>query len=229
MRNKSGLRIAACIFLAFASGSVLAQSATQRVNAMVRDTQKQGNRAGRFTLVWWIPPEFWRAAMAANGSMPLDKVEEIVSLIRDVNLFSVVDGKFTPLGTMDFVSAEELQKNISLTDTQNRPVPLIPEAKQTVATKNLVAVLKPLLANMLGELGKNMSFLIFEGKNKDGSRLIDPLKQGTFTVKLNGDEFRWRLPLGSLLADKKCPKCNETFPGNYSFCPFDATPLAERK
>ncbi|MEY2530331.1 MAG: hypothetical protein QOI96_416, partial [Verrucomicrobiota bacterium] len=61
--------------------------------------------------------------------------------------------------------------------------------------------------------------------NKNGSRLIDPMKPGSFTVKLNNEEFRWRLPLGSLLPAKLCPKCNDTFPGNYTFCPYDGTPL----
>ena len=205
--------------------SVCAQNAAQQVQAIVRDTQKQGTRAGRLTLIWWIPPEFWRAAMAASGMVPADKTEELVSSIRDVNVFGVVDGKIGGFGAADFTSAEDLRKNIVINDIQGAPLALIPEAKQGAATKNMIAMMKPMFANMLGEFGKNMSLLVFEGKAKDGSRRIDPLKRGSFTAKLNSEEFRWRLPLAALLPDKKCPKCNETFPGDYAFCPFDATPL----
>jgi hypothetical protein len=92
----------------------------------------------------------------------------------------------------------------------------------------MLAIMKPMFANMLGEFGKNVSFLAFEGKNKDGTRRVDPIKPGILTAKLNEEELRWRLPLGSLLPAKICPKCSETFPGNYGFCPFDATPLKEK-
>jgi hypothetical protein len=162
--------------------------------------------------------------MAASGTVPADKAREMVASIRDANVFLIVDGTIGPFAA-DFAPPEEVQKNISLTDTQNRIVPLIPDAKQSSATRNMVSMMKPIFATMLGEFGRSVSFVVFEGVNNDGSRRIDPLKPGNFTVKLNTEEFRWRLPLGSLLPNKKCPKCNEAFPGNYAFCPFDATPL----
>lgn len=180
------------------------------------------------TLVWWIPPEYWRAAFAAMATVPLDKAEEMISSIRDVNVFVVADGKIGAFGAVDYTPAQDLQKNIKLTDARNNVVPLIPEAKQSNATKSMVSVTKPILANTLGEFGKNVSLFIFEGKNKDGSRRLDPTKPGGFTVTVNGEEFRWRLPLGSLLPDKICPKCGETFPGDFAFCPFDATQLIQK-
>src|SRR5262249_557938 len=96
--------------------------------------------------------------------------------------------------------------------------------------KRVVSLLGPVLTNMLGDVGSHMSFFIFADKTKDPkgqTRGIDPTKPGVLTARLGGEEFRWRLPLGSLRPPKVCPKCHESFPGNYSFCPFDATPLPE--
>jgi len=205
----------------------VAQTPQQRLTEIIRDTQKQGNRAGRFTLVWWIVPEFWRTALAANGAIPADKIEEMVASIRDINVFAVVDAKMAGFAP-EFTSSQELQKDFNVTDSGNELVPLIPEQKQSIATKNMLATMRPMMANMLGEFGKNMLFVVTEGKNKNGSRRIDPTKPGSLVVRLNNEEFHWRLPLGSLLPQKVCPKCNEAFPGNYVFCPFDATPLKER-
>jgi hypothetical protein len=204
---------------------VFGQNPKQQLNALVRETQKQGSRPGRITLVWWIPSEFWRVAMRSSGAIPVDKIEEMVSAVSDINVFLIIDAKVGPLATMESVPTAELQKNFSVFDTSGKPLAPIPEAKQSAAAKNLLAVMKPLVANMLGEFGKGISFFVYEGKNRDGSRRIDPLKPGTFTAKLNEEEFRWRLPIGSLMPDKICPKCHEQFPGNYAFCPFDATPL----
>jgi hypothetical protein len=207
--------------------AAIAENAKQQLNEIVRDTQKQGNRAGRITLVWWLPPEFWRAALAASGSLPADKIQEMVSSISDVNVFTILDGKIGPL-SIDYVSEGELVKSVSVIDGQGKPLALIPEAKQSAATKNLLAIMRPVLANMLGEFGKHVSFFVSEGKSKNGSRAVDPGKPGSLIVKVNVEEFRWRLPLGSLLPRRVCPKCSETFPGNYEFCPFDATPLKEK-
>ena len=207
---------------------LLAQNAKARLNELNRETQKQGSRASRVTLVWWVPPEFWRAALSASGTVPADKVEQAVAAISDVNVFIVVDGKIGAFGSMTFEPQAELEKNLSVMDSSGKAIAAVPDAKQPGATKNMLAMMKPLVSNMLGEFGKNISFFVFEGKNKDGTRRVDPTKAGMLTAKLGEEEFRWRLPLGSLLPAKVCPKCGETFPGNYGFCPFDATPLRDK-
>ena len=205
-----------------------AQNAKTKLNDLIRETQKQGARAGRITLVWWAPPEFWRAAMAASGTVPADKIEQAVGSISDVNVFIVVDGKVGAFGSMAFDPQADIEKHLSIPDSAGKPMAAIPEAKQPGPTKSMLAIMKPIFSNMLGEFGKNCSFLVFEGKNKDGTRRVDPTKTGMLTAKLGEEEFRWRLPLGSLLTAKICPKCSETLPGNYAFCPFDATPLRDK-
>jgi hypothetical protein len=227
MRPTPGRTVTLALLGLIFGHSLLAENPKEQVNGIVRETQKQGNRSGRITLVWWIPAEFWRAALRATGTVPIDRINEAVKALSDVNVFMVIDAKVGAFATMDYVPAAELQKNLSVTDTTGKPLAMIPEDKQSPGTKNLLAVMKPVIGNMLGEFGKSISFFVFEGKNKDGSRRIDPLKPGSFTARLNEETFRWRLPLGSLLPNKVCPKCQEQFPGNYSFCPFDATPLQE--
>jgi hypothetical protein len=167
------------------------------------------------TVVWWLVPEFWHAALAASGTVPAEKVDEMVSSIKDINVFLIVDAKIGAFGSADYVLSGDLQKNLTVIDAQDKAVGLIPSEKQSAATKNMLAIMKSVMGNMLGEFGKNLTFFVFEDKN--GSRRIDPAKPGSLIVKLNAEEFRWRLPLGSLLPQKICPKCNETFPGTYAF------------
>ena len=200
----------------------------EQLNAVTRETQKTGNRAGRLTLVWWMPPEFWKLAMLATGTLPADKVDEAVARMEDANVFLVIDGKINPLG-IDYTTPADLQKNFSVGDPNGQPLLLIPDNQQSAAIRNLLAVMSPVLANMLGDFGKHASFFVFEGKAKNGLRRVDPKKPGVLIARFAGEDFRWRLPLGSLLPPKICPKCKESFPGNYSFCPFDATPLTEQK
>ena len=110
-------------------------------------------------MVWWVPPEFWRAALTANGTLPQAKIEEMVSSIQDVNVFAVIDGKVGSSGTADFVPAEELQKALQVKDTQNKPVALIPEEKQNDSARSMISVMQPLFASIMGEFGKNLTAL----------------------------------------------------------------------
>jgi len=86
-------------------------------------------------------------------------------------------------------------------------------------------MIKPVIANTLGPLGQNMHFLLFPAKDKNGQNIAEAKKEGAFSVKLGEREFKWRLPLGSLLPPKICPKCGEKLSGAYNYCPYDGTPL----
>jgi hypothetical protein len=91
--------------------------------------------------------------------------------------------------------------------------------------KNLLQGLKPVVANMVGPLGQNTHFVLFPSKSNDGRLIADPRSNGMFWVFLAGKEFRYRLPLGSILSPKYDPGTGETFPGNYNFNPFTGTKL----
>jgi len=85
--------------------------------------------------------------------------------------------------------------------------------------------MKPIFVNMLGPMGQNMCFFLFPAESADGRRIAEAKKEGAFSVKLGEREFRWRLPLGSLLAPKMCPKCKEKCSGAWNFCPWCGTRL----
>jgi len=86
-------------------------------------------------------------------------------------------------------------------------------------------MIKPVIVNTLGPLGQNMHFFLFPAKNKSGRNIADAKKGGVFSVRLGEREFKWRLPLGSLLPPKICPRCGEKLSGAYKYCPYDGTPL----
>lgn len=85
--------------------------------------------------------------------------------------------------------------------------------------------MKPLLANMLGQLGQALELVAFKGKSHDGKRLLHPRESGRFLVVLGERVMHWRLPLGSLLPPTYDPRTDEIFPGNYTYNPFTGEKL----
>ena len=90
--------------------------------------------------------------------------------------------------------------------------------------KNLLSVLKPLMAGMLGQMGQGLEFIIYPN-TKAGKKIIDPRAAGTLEAKFFDATFRWRLPLGALMPPKVDPQTGEEFPGNYGFNPFTGEKL----
>src|SRR3954465_958770 len=99
-----------------------ADNPKQQLNAIVRETQKQGSRAGRITVVWWMPTEFWQTALRANGTVPADEINEAIAALSDVNVLLLVDAKIGALAVMDYTPAADLQKNFSVIDAAGKPL-----------------------------------------------------------------------------------------------------------
>jgi hypothetical protein len=91
---------------------------------------------------------------------------------------------------------------------------------------NLLKMMKPVTANMMGQLGQGMHFIAFPGTD-DSKLLLDAKKPGQFVVKMGAKEFAFRLPIGSVLPPKMDKETGERFPGNYEFNPFTGKKLSD--
>ncbi|MCA1558049.1 MAG: hypothetical protein LC731_05860, partial [Acidobacteria bacterium] len=140
-------------------------------------------------------------------------------------LFVVVDGKIGAYGGVTYKSEQVIRDSIQLIDSQGaiyRPL-----AKESVdaETASLLSLMKPVLSNMMGQLGQNMNFVLFPAKDKAGQQLLAARREGAFTVKMGESTFKWRLPLGSLLPPKVCPVDGEQLNGAWKYCPWHGKEL----
>lgn len=46
----------------------------------------------------------------ASGNLRVDKIEQAVATIEDVNVFLVIDGKIGGFGAIDYAASTDLQK-----------------------------------------------------------------------------------------------------------------------
>ena len=202
-----------------------AQDIKVDINALIQETQKMSQSAEELTLIWWIPEDFWRASFEQNPNTTAAQIEEFMKVLRPYTMVVAVDGKIGSLGGVTYESESTIRNSIRLIDNQGNNYRALSNEKVDADMKNFLSMMKPVLVNILGPLGQNMYFYLFPAKNKAGHEIANARKEGTFSVKLAKKEFKWRLPLGSLLPPKICPVDGEKMSGAWKYCPWHGVEL----
>lgn len=195
------------------------------LEALVQETQKVSKSQDKMTMVWWIPEQFWQASMAQNPAINKAHINQFLETIHPYTIIAVIDGHIGAFGGITYSSEEAVRTSVKIKDAKGLNYDPVNESTVAPDIKNLLQILKPIITNMLGPMGQNMHFILFQSKSKDGQLIADPAKEGVLNILVAGKEFRYRLPLGSVLPPKFDSKTGERFPGNYSYNPFTGSKL----
>jgi hypothetical protein len=218
--------LTAALFLLCASAMLPAQEVD--FQKMVQDTQRVTHPKGEVNLIWWIPDEYWDAAFKKSGALTAERQKEFIATVDDYLIFAVVEAKIGPMGGMTGVSKQDLLEKVSV-HADGQKLTLLDDADLSPDVSNLFKVMKPMLANMLGQFGEGMQFIVFKGKDAKGKRYADPRQSGSLVFNLADAEFKWRLPLGCFLPSKYDVATGEEFPGNYEYSPYSGKKLVAAK
>ncbi len=204
---------------------VAAQAANADFQALLQDTQRVIQEPSGTTMVWWMPDDYWRVTLAQTPGVTKEDLDKFVESLSPYTIIVAVHAKVSPMGAVTYESEADLRASIRLTDNRGSSYSPLPDEKISEEARNNLDQIRPSFGQMAGPLGQNMHIFVFPGTYKLGGRIADPRKDGGFNVKLGEKEFRWRLPLGSLMPPKVCPKCSEKLSGAFKFCPYDGAQL----
>ena len=202
-----------------------AQTSKIDINALLQETQKASDRLDEMVLIWWIPEEFWKASFQQDPNITAAQAEDFMKVLRPYLLIVAVDGKVGAFGGVTYKPETTIRNSILVIDSKGTRYHPLSKDKVNADTKNFLAMMKPVFVNILGPMGQNMHFFLFPAKNSMGQDIAVAKREGTFSVKLGKKVFKWRLPLGSLLAPKICPVDGEKLSGAWKFCPWHGVEL----
>ena len=226
-RNEILAIAGSAILLVSFARSGRAQQSSPDIQGIVKETQQTVQSPNAISIVWWIPEAFIRASLATNANMTEEKSEAFMKPLRNYILIIVIDAKVGPLAGFNYTPADELASEVRLKDHAGNFYRPVDSAQINSDSQNFISILKPVMASMLGPMGQNMNFFVFPSRDKNGVAIADESKEGEFYLEVGKKEFRWRLPLGSILPHKTCPVCKEILSGAYKYCPYDGTKLPE--
>jgi hypothetical protein len=214
-----------------AAGATLGLACIGTVDAadmreFIHETQQSVTVGQQFTMAWWIPPEFWQVSLAANPNVPAQTATEILNVFHDYQVFALVRANAGLQGLTNVSPRADLLANSRFEVDTKAIQPLAPE-DVPAGVQTMLGAMRPMLANMLGQLGQSMELVVYPGV-ADQHRLIDALQPGSFQFTLYDQTFHWRTPVASLLPPKVDPKTKEQFPGNYLYNPYTGGKLSQK-
>jgi len=195
------------------------------LQALLRETQKTSQTTGQLTMVWWIPEQFWQAAAANNNPAGSAQSDALMKIMGRYTFISVVDGQLGPLGGVTYKSEELVRNSVTLKDSMGVSYSPLADTAIDADMRIILQLFKPIFTNIAGPLGQNMHILLFPSTGKDGQPLADAKSTGSFNVVLAGKEFKYVLPLASMLPFRYDAATGEKFPGTYNFNPITGTRL----
>ncbi|NQX81347.1 MAG: hypothetical protein HRT66_05055 [Flavobacteriaceae bacterium] len=184
--------------------------------------EKDGNN---MSLSFWIPTSYWKIALEDNPQIPKETLSQIESAFKDYVFVCALDLDINADGTMDYTEETELRKTILIED--NRGVVYRPLAESNISdeAKSFASAIKPMFTQMFGQIGSGIHFYFFSIRDHESENIINEKKVGEFTIKHSSRNFKYLLPLVTLLPSKKCPKDGATMKGNWNYCPIHGLEL----
>jgi len=210
-------------------GMAAAQETKVNINDLVSETQKMDQSSDEMVLVWWIPEEYWSESFKDDPSMTAEQTEKFISVLRPYTMVVVVEGKMGTFGGVTYKPEDEIRGSIKLMDSAGTAYKPLKEEELSADARNFLGMVKPVFENMLGPMGQNMHFIVFPAKDKSGKMIASAKDEGSFTISTGDKDFRWRLPLGSLLPPKVCPVDGEILNGAWKYCPWHGAKLEPMK
>jgi len=140
----------------------------------------------------------------------------------------VIDGAIGMFGNITYSTRDEIEKKLKLIDAADKKYKPLIDTEINGEALGLIAILRPLLSNMLKDLGDNLHFFLFPAEEKKGKLIIDTEKEGKFTIQLDKTDYLWKLPINCLLPPKYDPDTGEELNGAWKFSPFTGKKLLDK-
>lgn len=199
------------------------------INQLINETQISQGTSGEIKMNWWIPSEFWIGTFQNEPSLAQSEVDDFMKLLSPYSIFAVIDGEIGQFGGVTYASESDIANSIVMTDSKGKKHKPLNVEDLSADLQNLLAMFKPILINMIGEMGENMHFFVFSDQDVNGNRIADPTKEGSLMVKVMDLDYTWVTPLSSVLPNKFCPRDGESMSGTWNYCPIHGDALKTTK
>ena len=194
------------------------------VDDFIEETQFSNGDDNVVEMIWWIPKEYWELVFSKEQSVSDEETKQIVELLEDYAVVLAVKGKVGLFGGITYKSREEIISTFKIHYNGNLLKHINTEDIDP-DLQNFLGFIKPMMKNMLGQMGENMHIYVFKNDKKHE---LSAFKKGNLSFDLAEFNAQLDLPLSCLLEEKVCPDDKKEFNGKWNFCPFHGNELLSK-
>lgn len=223
------------LFLAANAGAVERKGILDiDIDALISDTQPDALGAGdsHIASVWWIPFEFWQRSLEGDATISETERKELMEVFKGISLIAIAQADVSSAGSLNFYSKDEVAGTMALTYIGGDGKKQILQTQEPSLELELVlALIKPMLSSVIGDLGEQLHFYVLNDKSKSGSRIVDPYVAGRIDVELAKRNKQVvtatiETPLNALFIPRKCPNGKEAHV-TWRYCPWTGQKLPD--
>lgn len=238
--NKAVTLVLLCLAIGLIGVSAVCLAAERKdlkkidLDALSSELQKSAEPSDGMNLVWWVPPEFWRASMAQSKEAD-DGIEEVMKVMDKCVVIAVVRADISALGAFKFHGKDAVAKALTVTraDKDGNLTTLELQTELDDDMSNMLALVSSVLKNAMGGLGSNFHLFVYKGLDGKGNRIASPYEEGKLIVKLAklskeaGGTIEFETPVDALYVPRECTACKKKAHIRWNFCPWCGKALPE--
>lgn len=195
------------------------------LNELLNETQLNTGQGDTMELHLWMPLEFWKVSMLQDPSITKNEINEFLKVLEPYTIVAVIDGRFGMFGTLTYENPDTIRHKYRMMDKEGALHAPLDESVLSSEVQVLLSMFKPMMSNMLGEMGQNLQFFVFNNVDKKGERIFSPYIANSTRASYKGKIHNWKTPFGTLLKKKMCPIDNELHNGSWDYCPYHGEKL----
>jgi hypothetical protein len=142
--------------------------------SILDETHKKDDTPDHICLVQWVPTESWRSSLERDPRNAHETIQDEVQMFDRYTVFIVIDAKKGGRAVLDYTPSELIRSTATMVSPQGETFAPLKEDALVWRAKILLPMLKPIFTHLFGSLGQHMEFLFFPGKDKSGTKIVDP-------------------------------------------------------
>ncbi len=214
------------LFLPFLLACTVTSLRAVELTKLVVESQRLVQDGQQIVLVWWIPTEFWEASLEKNPNMTEAQRKQFIQVVDEYLIFAVSHLDVGPFGGLTPKSRAMILENTTLT-VDGRNLPPLSDSEVSRDAANFMKMMKPMMNQMLGQLGQGMEFVLYPNARTDEKR-ISAQRAANMQFAVFDRNFDWKLPLPCLLPPKIDPTTKQEFPGDFRYNPYTGNKLVDK-
>lgn len=199
---------------------------------LTSESQAMKTGADSLDLAWWLVPEFWESTFRQNPGIPEDQVNELLGAVRNHTVLAIVQADISPMGSFTFYEQDRIMNGLKIEAVRaNGDVQVVSHSEPANADLRLLLdMMRPILAQAMGNMGENMYFLPLPMFDNEGVQILSPYETGRLRVSLPRDMedtvLEIELPFDSLFVPRTCPSGKQAHV-SWVYCPWSGEKLSD--